>query len=45
MFLKIYDLSKDTISPVVYINEIQDASGMNNMTSMSIVKDEDSSHR
>ena len=36
MFLKVYDLSKDILSPAFCINEIQDASGLNYMTSMTI---------
>jgi E3 ubiquitin-protein ligase UBR4 len=39
-FLKIYDLSKDTMSPSVFFNEIQDASGINNMTAITIAKDQ-----
>jgi E3 ubiquitin-protein ligase UBR4 len=35
-FVKIYDLSKDTISPIVYFSEIQDESGKNAMTSLTI---------
>ena len=38
-FVKIYDLSKDTISPIVYFSEIQDESGANDMTSLAICQE------
>lgn len=38
MDVKIYDLSKDKLSPAFYINQIEDTSGVNMMTSMAIEK-------
>lgn len=37
--MKIYDLSKDTISPIIYFSEIQDESGSNAMTSLTIAQE------
>lgn len=34
-FIKIYDLSEDTLSPVFFINQIEDINGFNMMTCMT----------
>ena len=38
-FIKIYDLSKDTLSPAFCINQIEDNGGLNAMTSIAIARD------
>lgn len=46
MFLKIYDLSKDTLSPVYCMNEIQDETGISLMSCMTVATTGNStSHR
>ena len=38
-FVKIYDISKDTLSPAFWINQIEDWNGLNMMTSITIARD------
>mmetsp|Transcript_41895 Transcript_41895/g.48473 ORF Transcript_41895/g.48473 Transcript_41895/m.48473 type:complete len:118 (-) Transcript_41895:250-603(-) len=38
MFIKIYDLSKDILSPAFCINQIEDSSGFNMMSAIAIEK-------
>ena len=38
-FVKIYDISKDTLSPAFWINQIEDWNGLNMIKSIIITKD------